>query len=64
MGTVSFSDMYGKRAPGREAANNELQPVAAASGNLPSAGKNPAMFWVGMVAMLVLLRFTWEAAKK
>lgn len=62
-GTVTFSDLYGTRTPGRDTAQNELQPVAAASGNIPSSGKSPAMFWVGMVIALVILRFAWEKAK-
>ncbi len=62
-GTVSFSDLYGSRTPGRESTKNELQPVANASGNIPEAGKSPAMFWVGMVIALLLLRFAWEKAK-
>lgn len=62
-GTVAFSDLYGSKTPGRDTARNEIQPVAAASGSVPSAGKQPAMFWVGMVAALVILRFAWEKAK-
>jgi hypothetical protein len=62
-GTVSLSDLYGNKTPGREAGNNELQPIAAASGSVPTSGKTPAMFWVGMVAMLVIIRVLWEKGK-
>ncbi len=62
-GTVAFSDLYGSKTPGRDVSRNEIQPVAGASGSVPTSGKTPAMFWVGMVASLVLLRFAWEKAK-
>ncbi len=61
-GTVTYSDLYGAKTPGRDV-SNELQPVAAASGSVPAGAKSPAMFWVGMVAMLVLIRFLWEKGK-
>ena len=61
--TVSYSDLYGAKTPGREAGNNELQPIAAASGQVPAGSKTPAMFWVGMVAIMVLIRVLWEKGK-
>ena len=62
-GTVSYSDLYGAKTPGREAGNNELQPVAQASGSVPAGDKSPAMFWIGMLAMLVVIRVLWEQGK-
>lgn len=62
-GTVAFSDLYGGRTPGRDTGSNEIQPVAAASGNVPAGTKTPAMFWIGMVALLVVVRILWEKGK-
>lgn len=62
-GTVAYSDLYGSKTPGREAGNNELQPVATASGTVPAGNKTPAWFWIGMVGMLVLVRVLWEKGK-
>lgn len=62
-GTVAYSDLYGSQTPGRDTGTNELQPVAAASGNVPAGVKSPAMFWVGMVVLLVLVRLLWEKGK-
>ena len=62
-GTVAFADIYGSKTPGRDTGTNQLQPVANASGSVPATGKSPAMFWVGMVIALVILRFAWEKAK-
>ncbi len=62
-GTVAYSDLYGSKTPGRDTGNNELQPVARASGSVPAGSKTPALFWVGMVALLVLIRLLWEKGK-
>lgn len=64
MSSMVFSDIYGAgfglgRPPGASApsgAERSATPVA-------DANAAPAMSWVGMVALLVLVRVLWEYGK-
>lgn len=58
--TMSFADLYGYRTPGRSGNNDAPDEQKASGGSVSAAVKNPAVFWVGLVALLVVTRFLWE----
>lgn len=59
---VGFQDVYGASDLGASA---QPSPTVQASGSAPTGGdKSPAMFWVGMIGALVLIRLLWQYAKK
>jgi len=58
-GTVRISEVYGRRQAG---SNPRPPAVNEASGPIEKDNR-PALFWFGMVAMLVLLRVVWDRAE-
>jgi len=62
-GTLTFADLYGSAAPGRSKGDVTERDASAASGNMPAIDtKRPAMYWVVLVGLLVVVR--WLAEKK
>lgn len=62
-GTVTFSDLYGgfnqQTARPTQSPQSTGKATAAVTG-LNDEGKRPAMVWVGLVALLILLRVLIE----
>lgn len=56
---IRMSDLYGTSLPGTGA---QTMPPSTqqASGSPGSTDKAPAMFWLSLVAMLILARLLWE----
>lgn len=67
-GTLTFPDLYGSEYPGRER-KTPTQDYTAGSGAsgataIGSTGKSSAMFWIGLVLLLVALRVIVEMNSK
>lgn len=58
-GTVRKSEIYGRARYGQEQARTP-QAVNQASGP-PKSDAKPAIWWAGLVGMLVAARFLWES---
>lgn len=55
--TLTFADLYGGRRPGTTEANSIERDSAAASGEFsPMDTAKPAIFWVALVALVVVFR--------
>ena len=57
-GTVRIAEVYGRPTAG---SNPRPPAVNEASGPMDRDNR-PALFWFGMVALLVLLRVVWDRA--
>jgi hypothetical protein len=64
MGTINASQLYGPSPLGLSLGGGVGAPADEASGppNEGAGVKTPAIFWVGMIALLVALRLLWEYA--
>ena len=69
MGTIKFSQVYGRSLLGDKVELTEGDPVAASTGEdieeVIEGGKDdnsPALWLLGIVVSLVLVRLLWEVA--
>lgn len=62
-GTIAGTDIYplSPTVTGAGAPSPDAQRTGGGKG-LASSGK-PVAFWIGIIALLILLRLVWEAAK-
>lgn len=57
-GTLTFSDLYGGKTPGRGEENPEKDVAVSSGADFPTQVElaRPAIFWVAFVLMLVAIR--------
>lgn len=61
--TLTASDLYGNKFPGHASGDLVNKDVSEASGGDYAMNldlNRPAIFWVVLVGMLVVVRFLWE----
>lgn len=63
--SLTFSDLYGSKVPGRPSGEVSERDSTAASGDFSTSMdlKRPAFYWVALVGLLVAIRVLWEKGK-